>query len=404
MLLWLASLILLIIFQIVPMPSALLSLLSPATGRLYERFGVQGDASWRTLSIYPGATREELYKLLAYAAVFIVIINHYRTRDQVRAVIRAVLFIGCFLAVFAVVQKITWNGRLYWFYPISESLNPMGPYINRNHFAGYMEMAVPIGLGMLLYRASRLDVPAGLPLVKRVSAVLGSDDFPSVALLSLAVLIMSAALVMSLSRGGMIGFATSMIFFMAMTRSRRSLRKKTGVIVLAGLVIFIFVVLAGWSRIEDRFDELGGERKIERLRVWADTAGMVKDFPVFGTGFGTFGDAYLPYQSTGPGLLYDHAHNDYVELLTDAGLMGALLAAGLLAAFWRSVIKAWRERHRRYVTSVAAGGMASCVAIAAHSMTDFNLHIPANALLLTVIAGITYATVSHGRSGGQEDV
>jgi O-antigen ligase len=394
-----AGFVFLIILQILPMPPALLSALSPGTGGLYAQFSLPGDDRWRTLSIYPGATTIELYKILAYAAVFIVIINHYRTREQVSSIIHAIVVMGCFLAIFAVVQKMTWNGNLFWFYPIKEGLRPMGPYINRNHFAGYMEMAVPLALGMLLYRASSLNIPRGLPFVRRVGTMVAAEAFPAVAFLSLAFFIMSAALFASLSRGGMLGFASGLASFVLMVRARRSLRKRMAVVALVGFAVFVVVVLAGWGRIEDRFAELGNEAKIKRIEIWSDSMGIVRDFPLLGTGMGTFGDAYLRYQSTSPQLLFDHAHNDYIEFLTDMGLAGAALMAGMIGLFWRTLVLAWGERHSRFVTSTVAGGLAAFAALAVHSITDFNLHIPANALLLTIIAAMSYATVFNVRGG-----
>jgi len=390
---------LLIILQLVPLPPSVVSVLSPGTSSIYTQFSPPGDNSWRTLSIYPEASTEELFKLLAYAAVFIVIINHYRTREQVSSIIRTIVIMGCFLAVFAVVQKMTWNGNLFWVYPLREGLNPMGPYINRNHFAGYMEMAIPLALAMVLYSATRLEIPERMPFSERINAMAGSDPFSAVVFFFLSALVMSGALFMSLSRGGMLGFAAGLALFALMARSRRSLRKRTGMLIVAGLAIFVFVILAGWGRIEDRFAELGEETKTKRIEIWTDSMGIVRDFPLWGTGLGTFSDTYLRYQSTSPQLLFDHAHNDYIELLTDTGLVGFTLVMGMIGLFWHSLVKAWKERRSRFVTSMATGGFAAVAALSVHSITDFNLHIPANALLLTIIAAITYATVFNVNGG-----
>jgi O-antigen ligase len=395
----LVGLVLVVLLQLVPLPGTVLAAVSPATARLYQRFSLSGEASWRTISIHPDATEEELFKLIAYAAVFIVIINHYRTREQVRGLVRAIVMTGCLLAVFAVIQKLTWNGSLFWFYPVRETLHPVGPYINRNHFAGYMEMAIPLGLGLILDGATRIDSRGRLPPVKRISAILGSREFSSVVFLSLAVLFMAGALFMSLSRGGILGFGVAAFVFALLTRSKRSLRKRILALAFVGLAVLVLVVMTGWGRIERRFEELGDEANFKRIEIWRDCAGIVWDFPVWGTGLGTFDDAYLRYQSASPGLLFDHAHNDYLELVTDAGLAGTLLAAGALALFGQALAKAWKARHGRFVTSIAAGGISSGAALAVHSMTDFNLHIPANALLATVIAGITFSSLFNIASG-----
>lgn len=117
-----AALITLVALQLVPLPRTLLTLLTPQTSRIYNDVFGEAGWNWRTISIYPGATGEELLKLLAYAAIFFVIINHYRTKEQVLTILRTIVLMACFLVVFAVVQKLTWNGRLFWFYPIDPAL------------------------------------------------------------------------------------------------------------------------------------------------------------------------------------------------------------------------------------------------------------------------------------------
>jgi hypothetical protein len=247
-----AGLVLLVLLQLVPMPDSILAALSPATTRLYQQLSLPGDVSWRTISIRPEATWEELYKVLAYAAIFTVIINHYRTREQVSALVRAIVLIGTGLAFFGVLQKMTWNGNLFWIYPIREGLLPMGPYINRNHFAGYLEMAIPLGLGLILDRSARMGSYKQLPLLSRINAVLGDRYFPAIVFLSLAVLVMTGALFLSLSRGGMIGWSAGLFAFAMLARSKRSIRKRIVVIAGVGLAVLVLVVIAGWSRIEHR--------------------------------------------------------------------------------------------------------------------------------------------------------
>jgi O-antigen ligase len=213
------------------------------------------------------------------------------------------------------------------------------------------------------------------------------------ALLSVAVLIMSGAIFLSLSRGAIIGFTASMLFFAGITRTRRSLRKKAGILALLGLLVFVVVVMASWSRIEDRFEEIGEEGRIKRPDIWKDAVNMARDFPVFGTDLGTFNSIYPHYQTGRSRLLFEHAENDYIEILTDTGIAGLMIVIAMLFFFFYKIIKAWRQRHNNFVKCMAAAGLASCAAIAVHGFTDFNMCIPANALLLTVIAALTFATV-----------
>lgn len=394
----LVSFILIAILQIIPLHEKVLSVISLSTIRVYKTFADDAFGTWRTLSLYQGATIDELFKLLAYSAIFLVIINNYRTRAQVNSLFRTIIYMGCFLVIFAMLQKMTWNGRLYWFYPLSSNLNSdmthiWGPYINHNHFAGYLEMAIPLAMGFLLYKASNIKSLPDISFSKKIADISNSGGLLPMTLLSIAALIMTGGIFISLSRGGIIGFTASMFFFILITRTRRSLMKKTGVIALTGILLFTMVLMASWDRIEDRFEEIGEEGKIARIYVWRDTANIIKDFPAFGTGLGTFRSIYPQYQTKYSQLLFEHAENDYIEILTDTGFAGFTVVISMGIVFFYAVIKAWRRRHNVFVKCMVAGGLSSCAAIAAHSFTDFNMHIPANALLLTVIAALTYATV-----------
>ena len=145
---------------------------------------------------------------------------------------------------------------------------------------------------------------------------------------------------------------------------------------------------------------MGDEAKFKRPQVWMDSIGMIKDFPVWGTGLGTFSHAYPRYQSRYPTALFEHAENDYLEILTDTGITGFTVLAAAAVLFFQKVIARWMDRHGSFVKCAGAGGISSCVAMAIHSVTDFNMRIPANALLLAVVAGITYATVTLPRDAG----
>lgn len=391
----------LIIIQMVPLPAWFLRLLSPNIAAFYERFTVDGNAEWRMLSIYPWATKQELLKLLSYAAVFWVIADHYRTKEQAETLVRKIIVIALSLIFFAFVQKLTWNGKIFWLFPIdahaeaSRNFAIWGPYINRNHFAGYLEMCIPLGLSMILYSTAKTHTSHHATVLKRLASVISSKRFSYLGLWSVATLVMIGALFMTLSRGGIIGFLCSAVFLIVLARMRRGLRKKIIIPVFAGLLLLLMVMVAGWNRIEDRFEQLGEEATLRRADVWADSAMIVKDYPLVGTGLGTFQNSYQQYQSHSSTTFYDHAHNDYVELLTDTGIAGFILGGALVVTFFIMLFRNWLKRHSTYTKTIGAGGMASLLAISVHSFTDFNLHIPANAMLLAVVAGITYSLIMN---------
>ena len=382
-----------VLLQLLPLPDFILRLVSPTALQLYEKFGDRA-ASLHTISINRFATRQELLLLLAYLSVFIVIIGHFRTKNQLRTLVMAIFYIGGFLILFALVQKGTWNGRIFWFYPVEEYLisgkGIWGPYINRNHFAGYLEMVILLGLGLLIYSApGRRSSPDALQS-NRVARFLASPNFAVFTSCFIAVLIMTAALFATLSRGGIAACVTSFIFFVWITRKRHALKSRTLLLALPALVVSAVVVFAAWDRIENRFE---GGGYIDRATVWNDSLGILRDYPLFGSGLGAFESTYLRYQSRHSQTLYDHAHNDYIEAMTDTGLIGTSLAGGAAILLFSALYQQWRTKRSTYAQCIGAGGLSSSVALAVHSFTDFNLHIPANALLCTVVIAITYVAV-----------
>jgi O-antigen ligase len=383
----------LVFLQLLPLPGAILRMVSPTSLQLYEKFG-GATAALHSISINRYATRQELLLLLSYLSVFFVIIGHYRSKDQLRSLVKAVFYMGCFLVLFALVQKVTWNDRLFWFYPVEEYLRSgkgiWGPYINRNHFAGYLEMIIPLGLGLLIYTAPGRRSSSNAMQSNRFARFLASPDFATFTTYSLFVLVMTAALFATLSRGGIAASVVSFIFFVWISRKRRSLRSRSLLLVLMALVITAVVIFAAWDRIENRFDDGG---YFDRATVWKDSLGIMRDYPLMGSGLGAFESTYLRYQSRSNRVLFDHAHNDYVEVVTDTGAVGTMLIGGALLLLFAALYRRWRTKRSTYAQCIGAGGLSATVALAVHSCTDFNLHIPANALLFTVVVAITYVAV-----------
>ncbi|MBI5560526.1 MAG: O-antigen ligase family protein [Deltaproteobacteria bacterium] len=388
------------VLQLLPLPERLISFLSPEADKLYSALADNPAGRWRTITLNPHATGQEIFKLISYILLFFVVINHYRTFEQIKRVVHTVMLMGAGLAVFAVIQKLAWNGKFFWVFPAGEGVasntfRVWGPYINHNHFAGYMEMAIPLGMGLVLYNISKAGPFTGLPLRKKLAVFAGTKEFTAVIFSSLCVFVSTGVLFMSLSRGGIIGFLASILFFVAMAYTRKSLKKKAALIAGVGLILGLLLVISAWGRIESRFEEIGEEERIARFDIWRDASGIVRDFPLAGTGLGTFKNIYTRYQSEHPTLFFAHAENDYIEILTDTGIPGFIIAISAVCVFFASLMKRWRERRDAFVVSMALGGMSSCVALSVHSLSDFNLRIPANAMLITIISALTWACVHN---------
>jgi O-antigen ligase len=251
-----------------------------------------------------------------------------------------------------------------------------------------------------MYTLSRDRRERGKKALKHIFSLAGRRKLPAFALLVLAVVVMSGALFATLSRGGILGFTASMAALFLMMRSRRSLRSNRGVFLFVTIIVAAVGLFAAWDRIERRFTDLADENRIMRTQVWSDLTGMVRDFPLLGTGSGTFDRVFPRYQSKYSTVLFEHAENDYLEVLAETGLIGLSLAVATGVVFFVTTLGRWRARRNSFSTCMGAGGLASCTAIAVHSLTDFNLRIPANALLLAVVAGLTVAALARADEKG----
>jgi O-antigen ligase len=394
-------LVALVLLQLLPLPDFLLRLISPASLELHRSLGAARPGGFNTVSIAPDATFQELVKLLSYAAVFCVVAARFRTTEQIRPLVRTILFMGVLLTVLAVAQKLSWNGKILWFYPASKDVRSnfgiWGPYVNRNHFAGYLAMVIPLGLGLLLDAAPVAKEVPGLCWSRRLWRTLTHRDLPHSAVLFLLVLLMAICLLATLSRSGITAVAAASLFFFWITWRRRTLRRRAAQFALLAAVVGAAVLLPSLGLLVRRFAAVGQGTGLARLDVWRDSVGILKDFPLLGAGLGTYGQIFRRYQEHYTRSLFDHAHNDYLEMAADTGALGFLLAAGMAVIFIVVLMRGWKHKHGMFGKSFGAGGIASCIGVAVMSAVDFNLRIPANALLFTVVAALTYAAIFNHR-------
>lgn len=354
---------------------------------------------WRPLSLYPHPTWATLFLVLTYAAVFLVIVNTVHTRAQLTRLLSALLIVGSGVAVLGLIQKVSGTAKIYWFWQPQEGGNPFGPYVNRNHFAGYMAMLIPLGLGWLWGRLTQ-----GIRGMNRqgwrgsLSAVASGRD-ARLWLLAFALVNMEAALLFSASRGGIVSAVSALLFFTVMVFVSPGEGRHLAIVVpVLGAFALAYVLWLGIDHVVARFFQYGDDRPT----YWSATLRLIGDFPLLGTGLSTYVHSFRRYNPVLAQVLLDHAHNDYLELLAEAGAVGFLFVVGGLLRFGWRTLQRWFTRHDPEVRGVVLGGLTSILAIGIHSIMDFNLRIPANALLLTVILGLTSVAVHlrqhHGRS------
>lgn len=382
------------LLQVVPLPPSVIGALSPKAAALYQQaaFDAAVPASWHTLSLVPYATGQALVRLLALALLFWVAVNHLQTREQVDRIMRVVMTTGFGLALFGIIQHFAGNGKLYWVRELTQGGSLFGPYVNHNHFAGYMEMVIPLTIGYIV--ANRRPISDGTGSWRSRLLHWGTPQASRSLLAFFGGLIMFVALLLTGSRAGLFSFLCS-ILFMAFLLSARRLRSKRFWGMLASFVA-LGLTYALWlnpDRVLRTFAILwlGTDDPSfhGRILVWQDTLRLGHDFRWSGTGLDTYLWAFPLYKRPLIGQdIYDYAHNDYLQAFAEGGL--PLVAILALAVLWggTQLLNAWSEHDGPHPRGIGLGLLAGLVAMLVHSAYDFNLHIMANAILFVLLLAL----------------
>jgi len=312
-------------------------------------------------------TRIELQLLVTYIIVVFLMAQVFSRRSHWRAFVWFVMTLGFAVSLFGILQHLTFNGKLYWFRVLRYGGLPFGPYVNRNHFAGFAEMIIPVAL-----------VPLVLGKVRRERVFL-------VGLLAVAPII---ALFLSASRGGIISFGVQMVILFLLLLIRRV---QTKYVMVGGVVLLCSVLAVSWIGIEQVLARFTSMQSLEvsigkRTAMRKDTFRIFLDHPIIGTGLGTLEMVYPPYDSTYDGKVVNHAHNDYLEALAETGIIGGLCCLWFLGVVLTNGLKGMAALGSSFGSALNLSGLIACSGILVHSLVDFNLHIPANALLFFVSA------------------
>ncbi len=362
---------------------------------LFASVAWQGkDGAQQSLSWDVEATRLATLTLGCMLIAFLLFANYLITAKRVLFVTNCLIVFGFALALFGLLQRFTWNGKFYWVRePLVALLNPFGPFVNRNHFAGFVEMLLPLPLAMVWMKCIRPE--------QRVLYVMMT-------------VLMGVAVFVSLSRGGMVSVVVSMIFVaLAGTWAQQRAAHRQGYIATKGdrrhmlmrfasLGCLLLVMAAGvwWMAAEPMLErvartQLSGEAEagrdtLQKSRgyIWQSTLRMIAAQPLLGVGFGAYETAYPQYsQDDSSSYPVAQAHNDYLQIVADCGLVGGLLALWFVVLLARAVWHGLQHQDVRLAAlSLGAGG--GLCALLVHSLFDFNLQLPSNAMLFLWLAAL----------------
>ena len=321
------------------------------------------------MSAYRHATSSALMQYIAYGIVcFLIVQTLHRTTHLQNLAIGFVGY-GAIVSVLAALQGISSSGKIYWLRTPRFGGWVYGPYVNHNHYAGLMEMLVPIPL---VYAFSRYAHARKRWIAAAIAAFMGATIF------------------LSGSRGGMTAFAVQVtvfvwVLFRERTRNRVAL-------LLGGFLLIALASIAwiGGSEVSARISTLATNPHSDlssdlRLKVDADTLRMFVKHPFLGWGLGTFAGVYPQFRSFYTNSLVNAAHNDYLQLLAETGILGFAVSVWLLVVTMRRALRKLRNWPSDVNGLVALAALLGVGGILVHSFVDFNLQIPANAMLFYVL-------------------
>ena len=365
----------LILVQLLPLPPWLLRLVSPGSFRFYDDVSLVTLTEWRPISVNPADTARGFAFLAGMTLLYAAVFREFRDERWRRRLSGTVVITGFVMTVAALIQAASAEPtKIYGLWKPEWDWGVFGPYVSRNHFAGYVAMAIPLAVG--LAAEALVDLSTEWSRRPRGWVALGGPaGNAAIRRLALAVVLM-VGLLASRSRGGLMGLVLSL------AAAPLALKGRARVVLALALIA---VVLMGLYWID-----LGPTRHAfetrgirgSRIDLWRDALRIFPHFPVFGSGFDTFGSAYPTYQTLSRYHWYGEAHNEYLQVLLEAGVIGALLMAALLATLLRASARAAAE------TPLDAGILGALLACCFHNLVDFNWQIPANAATFAALAGL----------------
>jgi hypothetical protein len=384
--LFLLAIALLTVVQAVPAPRAVVNALSPHAAPVGLALTLDPSAvpAWLPLSIDDEATVWAALVAIGAIALFFAARALF-VSGGIRRTVRGISAIGLAVSGVAVAQAATAGRMIYWHFPTAyEGPLPFGPFVNRNHFATWTIMAAPVCLGYIVARANKPGTAHAGVAHRRTRLARMADG--RTLWLTAAGAAMIGALLVSLSRSGIVSLTGAAIASALFLRRRSSPRRGWWLAAALVLTIGLGISRADLPALADRFTRSGSSVQ-NRLRIWRDTRPVVRDFWLVGTGVGTYRTAMLYYQRSERVVQFNQAHNHYLQATAEGGMV--LLA--LIGCACIALARAVRERLDSDTSNtywIRAGAATGLLAVALQSFWETGLVMPANAALAAVLAAL----------------
>jgi O-antigen ligase len=341
------------------------------------------------LSLDPYLTRFAVISLVIYFVFFAAALVFINDQKRLRRTISIIITFGALMAFYGILQRLANLESIYGLRPSPQAI-PFASFVNQHHFAAFMEMTAGLTLGLLFGKATKKDLNW---------------------LLLIAVVLMGIAIVLTSSRGGFLSLLGVLGFVItanllqkpdaekpdAAKNFRRNFALIGGGIALI-LVLFGAVILLGGDQSLLRGTGLQNAQadiSSGRTHFWQIALKIIFDYPILGVGLNAFGTAYTQYDTWNGAMRVEQAHNDYLQILADAGVLGFICIIAFIYLLFRQSLKIIGKATDRYRRSAAIGALAGCFGILIHSFFDFPLRTPANVFFFLLLTVLATASISY---------
>jgi O-antigen ligase len=379
-----------IVVQLLPLSNHLAEIISPHAPGLVKDLNpafAAGLEPRHPLSVWPRDTWTGLALYVAFAALCLgatALLSLFGAQRFVEALAG----FGALLALIGIVQKSLSNRYLYGFWDIGPWRTPFGPFVNRNHFAGWMLMTLPLTLALLV-----AGIDQGMRGVKsgwRHKVLwFASEEANRLILIAGAAALIALSLMLTMSRSGISAFVVSILvtaWFVA--RTVRSPGRRIVAAVALTVLLVLAIVWTGPLVVASHFAAADWGEFNNRKGAWVDGWTVVRDFPLVGTGLNTYWAASLFYQKHELASFFAQAHNDYLQLGAEGGLLLTVPALVCLLIFVRDVRRAMLDQDSGTTRWIRAGAVTSLIAVAFQETVEFSLQMPGNAALFAIVCAI----------------
>ena len=392
--LFLSLFLLLILFQLLPLPSGLLKILSPKTWEIRHQLLMTNDQlPMTTLSFVPFVTQIQFFKWLTLIGLFLFLLYWEpfgNSNRMIQPFIIVIMALGIWESLYGIFEFFSGHGQILNLDGEDLVHSVTGTFINRNYFAGYLLMVIPLSVGYLLSRRARKISPYW-GWRHRLSSLDGKT-----LLIGFGAIVMMIALIFSASRMGITSLLLSFSLLIFLFRDPIGEKRFSKTSVLIFTLALLWAIWIGLDAVVSRFFTTTEDFKL-RWTIWANTFQIFKDFPLFGSGLGTFVYIFPMYRTLHIEGLATHAENDILQLASEMGLIGlGLLSVLFFYLFYKAISGIRSISHREPERYTGIGSLVGILALMFHSLVERNIQVPANAFLYTLLWVIVLRISTRG--------